>query len=138
MIALVSPAAFAIGRNAAFSVWRFGSPKLMFDAPRHMFRPSSSRIARIVSIVVVTAWGSAPTVIASGSITMSSSAIPYSSTATRAIFRVISRRSSTVIGMPVSSFASAITAAPWRLTSGRIASRRSSSPVTELTRALPS
>ena len=30
-----------------------------------------------------------------------------------------------------------MTAAPYRLTSGRIASRRSSSAVTELTRALP-
>ena len=41
-----------------------------------MFTPSSSRISRIVSSVVVTASVSAPTVIASGSITMSSGAIP--------------------------------------------------------------
>src|SRR5439155_21776374 len=37
-----------------------------------------------------------------------------------------------------SSFASPITAAPWRATIGRMASSRSSSPVTELTSAFPS
>ena len=81
MIALVRPAEFAIGRKAAFSVWRFGSPKLMFDAPRHMLKPNSSWISRIVVIVVVTIVGSAPIGIASGSITMSSSAMPCFSTA---------------------------------------------------------
>ena len=48
-----------------------------------------------------------------------------------------SRRRSGSIGMS-SSFASAITAAPCFATIGRIASSRSSSPVTELTSALPS
>ena len=76
MIALVSPAAIAIGRNAAFSTCRWGSPNETFDAPRHMFTPSSSRIRLIVLSVVVTASVSAPTVIASGSMTMSSGAIP--------------------------------------------------------------
>ena len=76
MIALVRPAAIAIGRNAAFSTWRWGRPNETFEAPRHMLTPSSSRIRRIVSSVTVTASVSAPTVIASGSITMSSGAIP--------------------------------------------------------------
>ena len=76
MIALVSPAAIAIGRNAAFSTWRSGRPNETFDAPRHMFTPSSSRIRRIVASVVVTASVSAPTVIASGSITTSCAGIP--------------------------------------------------------------
>ena len=76
MIALVRPAAIAIGRNAAFSTSRCGSPNETFDAPRHMFTPSSSRIRLIVASVVRTACGSAPTVIASGSITTSSRAIP--------------------------------------------------------------
>ena len=82
---------------------------------------------RMVSSVTFTAVGSAPTVIASGSMTMSSAGMPYSSVATRRILPVRSRRSCAVAGMPVSSLASAMTAAPWRLTSGRISSIRSSS-----------
>src|SRR4051794_1493344 len=38
MIALVRPAAMAIGRNAEPSAWRCGSPNETLDAPRHMFR----------------------------------------------------------------------------------------------------
>ena len=76
MIALVRPAAIAMGRNAALSTWRSGSPNDTFDAPRHMFTPSSSRIRLIVASVVRTAAGSAPTVMARGSITTSSAAIP--------------------------------------------------------------
>ena len=76
MIALVSPAAIAIGRKPALRAWRWGRPKDTFDAPRHMFTPSSSRIRLIVASVVVTASVSAPTVMASGSITTSSGAIP--------------------------------------------------------------
>ena len=78
MIALVRPAAIAIGRKAALSTCRSGRPNETFDAPRHMFTPSSSRISRIVSSVVVTASVSAPTVIASGSITTSSGGMPWS------------------------------------------------------------
>mgnify|MGYP006166834745 CR=1 FL=1 len=51
-----------------------GNP--VFDAPSDMFTPRLSRISRIASSVVVTASVSAPTVIASGSITMSSGGIP--------------------------------------------------------------
>ena len=137
MIALVSPAAIAIGRNAAPSGWRRGRPKDTFDAPRHMFTPSSSRIRLIVSSVIVTASVAAPTVMASGSMTTSSGGMPWSPAA-ETILRAISRRCCGVSGMPVSSLARPITAAPWRATSGRISSRRSSSPVTEFTSALPS
>ena len=102
-----------------------------------MFTPSSSRIRLIVSSVVVTASVSAPTVMASGSITTSSGGMPWSP-ATDTILRAMSSRCCGVSGMPVSSLASPITAAPWRATSGRISSSRSSSPVTLLTSALPS
>ena len=51
MIALVSPAAIAIGRKAALRTWRWGRPKETFDAPRHMLTPSSSRIRLIVASV---------------------------------------------------------------------------------------
>ena len=137
MIALVSPAAIAMGRNAAFSAWRWGSPKETFEAPRHMFTPSSSRISEIVLSVVVTASVSAPTVMASGSITTSSGGIPWSPAADT-ILRAMSSRCCGVSGMPVSSLARPITAAPCLATSGRISSRRSSSPVTEFTSGLPS
>src|SRR3954471_820430 len=50
----------------------------------------------------------------------------------------MSSRCCGVSGMPVSSLARPITAAPCLATKGRISSRRSSSPVTELTSALPS
>src|SRR5262249_18222876 len=137
MIALVSPAAIAIGRKPAFRTWRCGRPKETFDAPRHMLTPSSARIREIVASVVVTASVSAPTVIASGSMITSSVAIPWS-LAALTILRAPSRRFCGVSGMPVSSLARPITAAPWRATSRRISSRRSSSAVTELTNARPS
>ena len=137
MIALVRPWAEPMARNAAFSVWRSGRPKETLEAPRHMFTPSSSRIISIASSVMRTACGSAPTVIASGSSTTSSGGMPWSPQ-TETILRAISRRFSAVSGMPVSSFVRPITAAPCLATIGRITSRRSSSPVTELTRALPS
>src|SRR4051794_9312013 len=137
MIALVRPAAIAIGRNPAFSTCRSGSPNDTFDAPRHMFTPRLSRIIRMASSVVVTASVSAPTVIASGSITTSSGGMPWSPAAFT-IFVAISRRCWGVSGIPVSSLARPITAAPCFATSGRISSRRSSSPVTEFTSALPS
>ena len=76
MIAEVNPAAIAIGRNAALRARRCGSPKETFEAPTHMFTPSSSRIIRIARSVVLTASVSAPTGIASGSITTSSGLIP--------------------------------------------------------------
>jgi len=78
MIALVSPAAMAMGRNAALSTWRWGRPNETLEAPRHMLTPSSSRMRLIVFRVIVTASVSAPTVMASGSMTTSSGAIPWS------------------------------------------------------------
>src|SRR5205814_10563824 len=70
MMALVSPAAAAMGRNAAPRTCRLGSPNETFDAPRHMLSPNSARMRRIGSSVVVTASTSAPTVIGGGSLTM--------------------------------------------------------------------
>ena len=78
MIALVSPAYDAATRNAAFRACRPGSPNEMLEAPSVMLRPYVSRIRLIVSRVTSTACGSAPTVIARGSITMSASGISYS------------------------------------------------------------
>src|SRR5262245_18373135 len=67
---------------------------------------------------------------------MTSSGGMPGSPATETIFFATSTRRSGSIGIS-SSFASPITAAPCFATSGRIASSRSSSPVTELTSALP-
>ena len=53
------------------------------------------------------------------------------------IFLATANRTSGSSEMPVSSFEIAMTAAPYFLTSGSTDSRRSSSPVTELTSALP-
>ncbi len=78
---------------------RFGSPKETLNAPRHKLRRNSARMGRIV----LTASVSAPTVMASGSMTISSIGMPYSSPATLTIFAVISSRCGAVSGMPVSS-----------------------------------
>ncbi len=102
-----------------------------------MFTPRLSRISRIASSVVVTASVSAPTVMASGSMTTSSGGIPKSPQR-ETIFVAISSRCWAVSGMPVSSLASPMTAAPCLATSGRISSIRSSSPVIEFTSGLPS
>ena len=53
------------------------------------------------------------------------------------IFFATAKRTSGSSEIPVSSFEIAITAAPCFFTSGSTDSRRSSSPVTELTSALP-
>src|SRR5215472_19350205 len=77
MMALVSPLVIAIGRNAAPIEPRSGIPNDTFDAPSVMFTPSSSRSSSMVSSVRSTSEVSAPTGMASGSITMSSIAMPY-------------------------------------------------------------
>src|SRR6185312_5591055 len=136
MIALVRPWLAAMPRNPAPSTWRPGRPNDVFDAPQVMFTPRSSRISRTVSMKSVTARGSAPTGMASGSMTMSSGGMPWSP-ATETILRASSSRRSGSIGIS-SSFGSAMTAAPCLATSGRMASSRSSSAVTEFTSALPS
>ena len=41
IIALVIPAAIAIGKNVALIVCLFGNPKEMFEAPQVVFTPSS-------------------------------------------------------------------------------------------------
>ena len=137
MIALVSPLSAAIGRNAAPIDARSGMPNETLEAPSVVFTPNSSRSSEIVSSVLSTSEVSAPTGMASGSITMSSSGMPYLPVATSTILRASSSRRWGSSGISSSSFGSAITAAPCLLTSGRIASSRSSSAVTELTSALP-
>ena len=137
MMALVRPQRMAIGRNAAPIEARSGMPNDTFEAPSVMFRPNSSCTNAIVSSVRSTIVVSAPTGMASGSITMSSSGRPCRPVATSTILRTSSRRRCGSSGISFSSFGSAITAAPCRLTSGRMASSRSSSAVTELTSALP-
>ena len=63
--------------------------------------------------------------------------MPYFPVATSMILRASSTRRAGSAGISSSSFGSAMTAAPCRLTSGRMASIRSSSAVIELTSALP-
>ena len=80
---------------------------------------------------------SAPIGIASGSMTMSATAMPYSVVATSTIFATSSSRRSGSIGISSASLGRAMTAASYFLTSGSTAAIRSSSAVTELTRARP-
>src|SRR5579859_789023 len=76
VMAHVSPAFIARGRKAAFTVARSGSPKETLDAPHVMLLPSRSRTSRIVSSVMTPHVGSAATVIAIGSMMMSSCGMP--------------------------------------------------------------
>ncbi len=137
VIALVRPLAIAIGSHTELRVWRAGMPKDTLDAPQVMFTPKSSRMRRIVSNVTSVVPVSAPIGMASGSMTMSALAMPYSSVATRMIFSVSTRRLSASIGISSWSLGSAMIAASYFLTSGRIAAIRSSSAVMELTSARP-
>ncbi len=89
------------------------------------------------SIVTSEVPVSAPIGMASGSMTMSAWAMPYSWVATRMIFSVSTRRLSASIGISSWSLGSAMIAASYFLTSGRIAAIRSSSAVIELTSARP-
>ena len=137
MIALVRPAVIAIGRYAAPRVCRSGMPNETLDAPQVMLTPKRSLICRIVSRVTSEVVVSAPIGIASGSITMSAWAMPYSVVATSMIFWVSRIRFSASIGISSWSLGSAMIAASYFLTSGRIAAIRSSSAVIELTSARP-
>ncbi len=137
MMALVSPWLMAMGRNAAAIACRSGMPNDTFDAPSVMFTPNSALSSAIVSRVRAGCRVSAPTGMASGSMTMSSTGILYFSVATPMSLRASSTRRAGSSGISSSSFGRPITAAPYFFTSGRIASSRSSSAVTELTSALP-
>ena len=79
----------------------------------------------------------APMGMTRGSTTTSARGMPWSSARSTIFFATAKRRSGSS-EIPVSSFEIATTAAPCLFTSGSTDSRRSSSPVTELTRALPS
>ncbi len=70
-MALVSPQRMAIGRNEAPIVCRSGMPNDTLDAPSVVFTPNSARSSSIVSRVLPTSEVSAPTGMASGSMTMS-------------------------------------------------------------------
>ena len=76
VIAEVSPDAIAIGRKAAFSAGRFGSPKLTFEAPQVELTLSSSCSRRTSRNTCRPAVPIAPIGITSGSTTMSSRGMP--------------------------------------------------------------
>ena len=137
MIALVSPEVIAMGSQVPLRVCRPGMPKETLDAPQVMLTPKSSRMRRITSKVTRLVLVSAPMGMARGSMTMSACAMPYSCVATRTILPVSSTRLSASIGISSWSLGSAMIAASYFLTSGRIAAMRSSSAVIELTRARP-
>ncbi len=138
MMALVRPCEIATGRNAAPIACRSGMPNDTFEAPSVMFTPNSSRSSAIVSSVRIPCPVSAPTGMASGSITMSSIAIPYLPVATSMSLRASSTRRPRLLRDLLLVVGQADDrGAVLACTSGRIAASRSSSAVTELTSALP-
>ncbi len=136
VIADVRPDAIAIARNAPLMPSRFGNPKLTLLAPQVELTPSSSRSRPRMRKTWRPAVGIAPIGMRSGSTMTSSRGIPWSSARSTIRFATPNRTSGSSL-IPVSSLLIATTAAPYFLTSGRTRSRRSSSPVTLLTRALP-
>jgi len=112
MMALVRPCEIAIGRNPAPIVCRSGMPNETFEAPSVMFTPNSPASSAIVSSVRFPCAVSAPTGMASGSITMSSTGIPYWPVATSMILRASSTRRRGSSGISSSSFGRPMTAAP--------------------------
>ena len=88
-------------------------PNETLEAPSVMFTPNSSRSSAIVSSVLSPSVVSAPTGMASGSITMSSMAMPYFPVATSMILRASSTRRRGSSGISSSSLGSAMTAAPY-------------------------
>ena len=136
VIAEVMPLAIAIGRNAALMPSRLGRPKLTFDAPQVVLTPSSSRRRRTSVKTWRPASARAPMGMTSGSTTMSEAGMPWSAARSTIRFATANRTSGSML-MPVSSLLIATTAAPYLRMSGRTRSRRSSSPVTELTSGLP-
>ena len=116
---------------------RSGMPKLTLDAPSVMLTPNSALSIAMVSSVRFGCRVSAPTGMASGSMTMSSMAILFFSVEAWMSLRASSTRRAGSSGISSSSLGRPMTAAPYFLTSGRMASSRSSSAVTELTSALP-
>ena len=76
MIALVIPTVIAIGSQVALRACRPGIPNETLEAPHVMFRPHRSWMRWMVSRAVRPTVGSAPIGMASGSMTMSSIAMP--------------------------------------------------------------
>ena len=135
-MAEVRPALMAMVRNALLTPLRFGNPKLTLEAPQVLLTFSSSRRRRTMCMTCRPAWLMAPMGITSGSTTTSLWGMPWSA-ARSTIFLATSKRVSGSSEMPVSSLEIATTAAWRRATKGNTVSNRSSSPVTELTNALP-
>ena len=76
MIPAESPLCIAIVKNAALMISRWGSPKEMFETPRTVPQPSSSRTRRTVSKVTSAPRSSELTVRQRASIRMSFRSMP--------------------------------------------------------------
>jgi hypothetical protein len=104
--------------------------------PSTVFRPSRSFTSLSAFRVSIARFCSALTVSVRQSMIRSLGAI-LSSLAASSILDATARRPSPLSGIPLSSRASPMTAAPYFLTSGSILARLFSSPETELIRTLP-
>ena len=131
-----SPADMAMVRKFWLMRGRAGRPKEMLDTPSTVLRPNSVFTRRRPSRVCTAPSGSAETVRVRQSMYTSSLRSPKDRALSR-IFRAMSIRAWTVLGMPFPSSVRPTTAAPYFFTRGRMASRMASSPFTELTMALP-
>ena len=116
--------------------WRCGRPKEMLERPQVVLTLSSSRSRRSNAKTWRPASPSAPIGMTSGSTTTSCAGMPKSAQRST-IFLATAKRTSGSMEMPVSSFEIATTGTLYFLTSGRIASSFSSSPVTEFTSGRP-
>ena len=130
------PHSIAMVRKVLLIIALAGSPKLMLDTPRHVLSPSRSLTILKALRVSTTSFCCADTVSVRQSIITFSLGMPYSRHFVR-IRSAIANLSYAVSGIPFSSKVRPTTAAPYFLTDGKILSMTASSPLTELTIALP-
>ncbi len=126
----------AMVKNALLIISRCGRPKEIFDTPKMVFTPNSSRIRPRVSRVVRAPLLSELTVMQRPSRIISSGPIPYFA-ASRMIFSPTAMRPWAVSGIPASSRHNPTITPPYLAARGNICSITSALPFTELISALP-
>ena len=136
MMAQDRPSFMAMAKNMEFMISRCGSPKEMLDTPSMECAWSSSLIPRTVSSVVRAELLSVEMVMARPSMTISSFSIPQAA-ASSMMRRAMASLPSALSGMPFSSSGRATRTPPYLAASGRIRSRLSRFPLTELIMGLP-
>ena len=136
MIPAVSPFCIAIAQKQLLTIGRLGSPKEIFDTPRTVLTPNSSRTLFNASRVTFAPSFSELMVMVSTSITISFLSIPYLA-ASLMILPATRTRPSASFGIPSSSMVSPTTTPPYFRIRGKTSSIETCFPFTELIIGFP-